>query len=97
MTSGFFQTSIDAQPVTPNHGIHHFLRTISIVTFPNRTKKGTAFYFQMMMASVVLAGLTYITVEFYLDDDLVYATTKRMSSPNAYGPCSNGYGSSTLL
>ncbi len=28
------------------------------------------------MASIVLAGLIYITVELYLDDVLVYATTK---------------------
>jgi hypothetical protein len=38
--------------------------------------KGAASYFQRMMASIVLAGLLYITVELYLDDVLVYATTK---------------------
>jgi hypothetical protein len=30
--------------------------------------KGVASYFQRMMASIVLAGLIYITVELYLDD-----------------------------
>ncbi len=38
--------------------------------------KGAAFYFQRMMASIVLAGLLYITVELYLHDVLVYATTE---------------------
>jgi hypothetical protein len=36
--------------------------------------KGTASYFQRMMASKGLAGLLYILVELYLDDVLVYAT-----------------------
>ncbi len=38
--------------------------------------KGAASYFQRMMASIVLAGLLYITVELYLDGVLVYATTE---------------------
>jgi hypothetical protein len=38
--------------------------------------KGAASYFQRMMASIVLAGLIYITVELYLDDVLVYVTTE---------------------
>jgi hypothetical protein len=38
--------------------------------------KGAASYFQRMMASIVLAGLIYITVDLYLDDVLVYATTE---------------------
>jgi hypothetical protein len=38
--------------------------------------KGAASYFQRMMASIVLAGLMFITVELYLDDVLVYATTE---------------------
>jgi hypothetical protein len=38
--------------------------------------KGATSYFQRMIASIVLAGLLYITVELYLDDVLVYATTE---------------------
>ncbi len=41
------------------------------------TSRAAASYFQRMMASIVLAGLLYITVELYLDDVLVlYATTE---------------------
>ncbi len=38
--------------------------------------KSAAFYFQRMMASVVLAGLLYSIVELYLDDVLVYANSE---------------------
>ncbi len=41
---------------------------------PTNRIRGTASYFQRMMASKVLAGLLYIFVEFYLDAVLVYAT-----------------------
>ena len=75
MTSGFFQTSIDAQsrPFTAfiaSSGLYQCCRLPMGL-------KGAASYFQRMMASiVVLAGLIYITVELYLDDVLVYATTE---------------------
>ncbi len=39
-------------------------------------KGAAASYFQNMMASIVLAGSIYITVELYLNDVLVYATTE---------------------
>ncbi len=39
-------------------------------------KGAAASYFQRMMASISLTGLLYITVELYLDDVLVYATTE---------------------
>ncbi len=39
--------------------------------------KGAASYFQLMMASKVLAALLYIFVELYLDDVLVYATKEK--------------------
>ena len=34
--------------------------------------KGAASYFQMVLATIVLAGLLYITLELYLDDIIVY-------------------------
>ncbi len=36
--------------------------------------KGAASYFQLMMASKVLAGMLYSIVELYFDDILVYAS-----------------------
>ncbi len=74
MTSGFFQTAIDAKsrPSTAfitSSGLYQWCRLPTGL-------KGTASYFQRMMASIVLAGLLYITVELYLDDVLVYATTE---------------------
>ena len=35
--------------------------------------KGAASYFQKVLATIVLAGLLYITLELYLDDIIVYA------------------------
>jgi hypothetical protein len=56
--------------------------------------KEAASYFQRMMASIVLAGLIYITVELYLDDVLVYATTEDEFTVRL-GTEFVGYGSST--
>jgi hypothetical protein len=72
MTSGFFQTAIDerSRPFTAfitSTGLFQWCRLPMGL-------KGTASYFQRMMASRVLAGLLYIFVELYLDDVLVYAT-----------------------
>jgi hypothetical protein len=74
MTSGFFQTAIDAKsrPFTAfitSSGLYQWCRLPMGL-------KGAASYFQRMMASIVLAGLLYITVELYLDDVLVYAKTE---------------------
>ena len=74
MMSGFFQTAIDAKsrPFTAfitSSGLYQWCRLPMGL-------KGAASYFQRMMASIVLAGLLYITVELYLADVLVYATTE---------------------
>jgi hypothetical protein len=74
MTSGFFQTFIDAKsrPYTAfitSFGLYQWCRLPMGL-------KGAASYSQRMMASVVLAGLLYSIVELYLDDVLVYATSE---------------------
>ncbi len=74
MTSGFFQTAIDAKSrqftaFITSSGLYQWCRLPMGL-------KGAASYFQRMMASIVLAGMLYITVELYLDDVLVYATTE---------------------
>ncbi len=75
MTSGFFQTAIDAKSrpsftaFITSSGLYQWCRLPMGL-------KGVASYFQRMMASMVLAGLLYITVELYLDDVLVYVTTE---------------------
>jgi hypothetical protein len=74
ITSGFFQTAIDAKsrPFTAfitSSGLYQWCRLPMGL-------KGAASYFQRMMDSIVLAGLLYITVEPYLGDVLVYATTE---------------------
>jgi hypothetical protein len=38
--------------------------------------KGAPAYFQQVMATIVLAGLIYVTCELYLDDCIVYASTE---------------------
>ncbi len=75
MTSGIFQISIDAQSrlftaFITSSGLYQWCR------LPMGLKGAAAFYFKRMMASIVLAGLIYITVELYLGDILVYATTE---------------------
>ncbi len=74
MTSGVFQTSIDAQSrpfraFITSSGLYQWFRLPMGL-------KGAASYYQRMMAGIVLAGLIYITVELYLDDVLVYATSE---------------------
>jgi hypothetical protein len=72
VTSGFFQTDIDerSRPVTAfitSTGLFQWCRLPMGL-------KDAASYFQRMMASRVLAGLSYIFVELFLDDVLVYVT-----------------------
>jgi hypothetical protein len=75
MTSGIFLISIDAQS-RPFTAFITSSRLYQWRRLPTGLK-GAASYFQRMMASIVLAGLIYyITVELYLDDVLVYATTE---------------------
>jgi hypothetical protein len=38
--------------------------------------KGSASYFQQIMATVVLIGLVYVCCEVYLDDILIYASNE---------------------
>jgi hypothetical protein len=75
VASGIFQTSIDAQsrPFTAfitSSGLYQWC------SLPRGLKGAAVSYSQRMMASIVLAGLIYITVELYLDDALIYATTE---------------------
>jgi hypothetical protein len=77
MTSGFFQTSIDAKSrpyiaFITSFGLYQWCRLPMGL-------KGAASYFQRMMANVVLAGLLYSIVELYLGDVLVYATSETSS------------------
>ncbi len=75
MTSGLFQTAIDAKSrpsftaFIASSGLYQWCRLPMGL-------KGAASNFQRMMASIVLAGLLYIIVELYLDDVLVYAKTE---------------------
>ncbi len=72
MTSGLSQTAIDEQ----SRPFMAFITSTGLFQWCRLPMglKGAASYFQRMMASKVLAGLLYISVELYLDDVLVYAT-----------------------
>jgi hypothetical protein len=74
MTSGLVQTAIDAK----SHPFTAFITFSGLYQWCRLPMglKGAASYFQRMMASIVLAGRLYITVELYHDDVLVYATTE---------------------
>jgi len=73
-TSGYSQTPLSKES---RHltaficilGVYEYLRT-------PMGPKGSASYFQQIMATVVLIGLVYVCCEVYLDDILIYASNE---------------------